>query len=595
VNLRHLGPYVWEHATRRIVAKMIGEFSHEWLIRAEASDHAADGYELLADEPHTRYRFTARCFGLDHWEVDPASIRRIQVSSGNELELDALEFTLDFCASLGLVGEALSLYLEELAASLYAEAYKADNQRHDARALVHASFQAIETAMTAGHPCFIVNAGRLGFDVDDHARFAPEAGRPLRLIWLAATRERAQFNALDGIDYAEFIAAELGSKTCDRFDARLRASGLDPSEYLLMPAHPWQWRNRLCAGLAAEIARNHIVELGESEDEYQPQQSIRTVFNVSDPRRCYVKTALSIINMGFVRGLSPYYMQATPAINQWVDDLVRSDATLRACNFEILRELATVGYRCPSYERAGPRTSPLNKLFAALWRESPVTRADPGEQLMTMAALLHRDRDGRSLLAELLAAHGLDPAAWLRAYLHVYLRPILRCYYAHELAFMPHGENVILGLRDGLPVRAFIKDIAEEVLVFKPASSLPEEVRRIAVDFPVDRRPLHILMDVFDCFFRFLAPIFATQCGLPETEFWRAVADCIHRYQAEHPAHAALYRRDDLFAPRFALSCVNRMQLHDSRQLLDLTNPAASLQIHGSLQNPLAPFAEGQA
>ena len=32
-------------------------------------------------------------------------------------------------------------------------------------------------------------------------------------------------------------------------------------------------------------------------------------------------------------------------------------------------------------------------------------------------------------------------------YLDAYLAPLLHCFYAHDLAFMPHGENVILVLR----------------------------------------------------------------------------------------------------------------------------------------------------
>ena len=39
-----------------------------------------------------------------------------------------------------------------------------------------------------------------------------------------------------------------------------------------------------------------------------PQQSIRTFFNTSRPDRHYTKTALSVQNMGFMRGLSPAYM-----------------------------------------------------------------------------------------------------------------------------------------------------------------------------------------------------------------------------------------------------------------------------------------------
>ena len=57
-----------------------------------------------------------------------------------------------------------------------------------------------------------------------------------------------------------------------------------------------------------------------------------------------MKTALSIQNMGFTRGLSPNYMGATPAINDWVADVVGDDPTLRGCGFTVLRERAAIGY-----------------------------------------------------------------------------------------------------------------------------------------------------------------------------------------------------------------------------------------------------------
>ena len=58
-----------------------------------------------------------------------------------------------------------------------------------------------------------------------------------------------------------------------------------------------------------------------------------------------MKTALSILNMGFMRGLSPYYMQATPAINAYLAGRVARDPLLRDCGFQLLREVAAIGYR----------------------------------------------------------------------------------------------------------------------------------------------------------------------------------------------------------------------------------------------------------
>ncbi len=169
----------------------------------------------------------------------------------------------------------------------------------------------------------------------------------MRLVWAAARRERTTFACGEVLDAERFLGEELGP------------------------------------------------------DEYRAQQSIRTFFNTSAPERHYVKTALSVLNMGF------------------------------------LRERAAVGYRATHYARASPKGSPYRKMLAALWRESPVPRLGPGERLATMASLLHTDARGRSRAGELIRESGLEPAVWPRRY----LVPLLHAFHAHDLVFMPTGRT----------------------------------------------------------------------------------------------------------------------------------------------------------
>ncbi|WP_298417605.1 IucA/IucC family protein, partial [Brevibacterium sp.] len=127
--------------------------------------------------------------------------------------------------------------------------------------------------------------------------------------------------------------------------------------------------------------------LGEGRDEHQAQQSLRTFFNHSRTGP-YVKVALAVQNMGFLRGLSPKYMRDTPAINDWVADLIDSDDTFAEAGFRVLRERAALGYTGDVYHRT-KETNPHRKMFAALWRENPLEKIAPGQKLITMAALLH--------------------------------------------------------------------------------------------------------------------------------------------------------------------------------------------------------------
>lgn len=103
-------------------------------------------------------------------------------------------------------------------------------------------------------------------------------------MWLAAHRSRAAFTAGVGIAYESFVREELGAGTVERFAATLTDQGLDPEDYLLIPVHPWQWWNKLSVTFAAEVAQRRLVCLGEGDDEYLAQQSIRTFFNKSTPR-----------------------------------------------------------------------------------------------------------------------------------------------------------------------------------------------------------------------------------------------------------------------------------------------------------------------
>ncbi|MEU1933872.1 IucA/IucC family siderophore biosynthesis protein [Streptomyces coeruleorubidus] len=581
----HLSPHRWARANRLLIRKALAEFAHERLITPEQD---GDGYVVRSDDGQTRYTFTATVRALDHWQVDADSIARHR--DGAELPLAALDFFIELQKSLGLSDDILPVYLEEISSTLSGTCYKLTKPKTTAAELARGDFQTIETGMTEGHPCFVANNGRLGFGIHEYLSYAPETASPVRLVWLAAHRSRAAFTAGVGIEYESFLREELGEETVERFHGVLRDQDLDPADYLLIPVHPWQWWNKLTVTFAAEVARKHLVCLGEGDDEYLAQQSIRTFFNRSSPEKHYVKTALSVINMGFMRGLSAAYMEATPAINDWLAQLIDNDEVLKSTGLSIIRERAAVGYRHLEYEQATDRYSPYRKMLAALWRESPVPSLKDGESLATMASLVHVDHQGASVAGALIEQSGLTPKEWLRHYLRAYFTPLLHSFYAYDLVFMPHGENVILVLKDGVVQRAIYKDIAEEIAVMDPDAVLPPTVERLRVEVPEDKKLLSVFTDVFDCFFRFLAANLASEGILEEDDFWRTVAEVTREYQESMPGLADKFKQYDMFAPEFALSCLNRLQLRNNEQMVDLSDPSGALQLVGTLKNPIAEF-----
>ena len=574
-RVEHLNPDVMARAHRHIAAKALGEFAHERLLEPTATD--AGRWEITAGR--ARYSFTASRHHPEHWRIDPASIER--EADGHATGVDALIVVGDLHQELGIPEHLRSTYLEELSGTLASLAYKWHHQRHSSADLVHADFQTVEAAMTEGHPAFVAKNGRIGFSASDHAAWSPEAGADARLVWVAVRRSLAGLSLTEDFSEEALYSTELDAADLARFTRRLEAKGRRHRDYLFMPVHPWQWDNKLAVTFAADIARGDIIHLGTTADRYRAQQSIRTFFNRDRPERCYVKTALSIQNMGFLRGLSPRYMRDTPAVNDWVAQVVADDPELTACNFRVLREVAAVGYTGDIYHSLGS-ANPHTKMIAALWRESPVPKLAAGERVISMSALLHRDGQSTSFIGELIAASPLAAGEWVRRWLRVYLRPIVHCLGVHDLAFMPHGENVILVLDDHCPTGIFMKDIGEEVVVMGERE-LPPEVERIRHVLDSRTQSLSILTDVVDGVLRFVCEILDDDGVLAEETFWALVADCVETHARDHPRAARL----DLLRQEFEHSCLNRLQLRNTLQMVDLADPAGSLITAGMLDNPL--------
>ncbi|WP_328536295.1 IucA/IucC family protein [Streptomyces sp. NBC_00344] len=561
---------------------MVGEFAYEEIVEPVAQ--AGGGYLLTLDDdlPLT---FRARRGAYDHWHVDEDTI---------ELEgqpfSDPLRFLVRARRLLALDGATLGHLVRELTTTLAADA-RIDHTALSAADLADLDYARLEGHQT-GHPWLVLNKGRIGFSAGDAARWTPESRNPARLPWIAVSNRLASYRGVTGLGTPDRLyRRELEASTRESFAAILTARGLDPSSYLYLPVHPWQWDEVILPLFAPAIAHSEIVPLHADDDPRLPQQSIRTFLNRDRPDRHTVKLPLSILNTLVWRGLPTERTLAAPAVTTWVQELRDNDEFLRdECGVILLGEVASVSVEHPLYDHLPEVPYQYRELLGAIWREPLDGRLAPGEGARTLASLLHTDLRGRSFTAELVSRSGMDPTAWLRRLFAALLPPLLRFLYRYGTVFSPHGENAIVVFDDhDVPVRLAIKDFVDDVNVsagFLPEhESMPDEVREVLLTEEPAFLTQFIHSGLFVGVFRFLAPLCEDQLGVPEADFWLLVRNEILRHHARFPELKERYEMFDLLTPRIERLCLNRNRLHLDGYRDRPNRPHAA--VHGSVGNPL--------
>ncbi|MFG3282388.1 IucA/IucC family protein [Streptomyces sp. NPDC048111] len=608
-----LNPEAWERAGRLLLAKMIGAFAYEEIVRPApqpaTGGPAAEGgprpYGFTLDDGST-LTFLARRGAYGGWQVDPASVRRAApggpgagapVPCGPPAPAaepfgDPVRFLALARRTLGVDGATFGHLVRELTATL-----TADTRLHTtalgAAQLADLDYAELE-GHQSGHPWLVLNKGRLGFSADDAARWSPEARAPAALPWIAVRTDLAVYRGVASLATPQRLyARELDAPVREAFAAALRARGLDPAAYLYLPVHPWQWTEMILPLFAPAVADHAIVPLPSDGDLRLPQQSIRTFLNLARPERHTVKLPLSILNTLVWRGLPTERTVAAPAVTAWVQGLCERDPFLRdECRVILLGEVASVTVEHPVYDRIAEVPYQYKELLGAIWREPLPPRLAPGERARTLAALLHTDPDGRAFTAELVARSGLAPRVWLRRLFAAMLPPLLHFLYRYGTVFSPHGENAIVVFDDqDVPVRLAIKDFVDDINVsaehLPEHDSMPDEVRAILLTEAPSFLTQFIHSGLFIGVFRFLAPLCEDQLGVPEAEFWALVREEVLRHQARFPDEKERHETFDLLAPRIERLCLNRNRLHTDGYRDRPERPHAT--VHGTVANPLSP------
>ena len=549
----------WRLAGQRLIEMAIAEFLYEEIIQVT---HLKDNrYQLTLDDQ--TYTFKAQNYLLGHWQIEEGSVRELSVAE--DLPAWNLHTFIRAFSNQTEVKPFTKAYLiKEMNNTWLAEAHLFDESRLSSEAALTASHHEIE-GMLRGHPWLIMSKGRMGFGYDDYLSAAPELSPTVKVLWLAVHRDLAEFRSTDEWQAGRLYQHELSAEELANFEQKLHERGCSCRDYFLIPVHAWQWHQWLVPTYANEIVDQRIIELGVGQDDYVPMQSIRTLCNISQPERHYVKLPVSIFNTAVYRGLPSKRNLAAPAVTAWLKQIQSQDPDLKQSGVAFLGEVATLTIHQPCFDQIEGAPYQFKELFGCLWRESVDPLIGTGEQALSQAALLHRDINGQSILAVLIQASGLSPLQWLKRFAEVSVTPLLICLYKYGLAFSPHGENTMLIHANGVPQKMVLKDFIDDVNLvdedFPELASLPIE-GQILLRHPAHELSHFIFTGLFMVHYRYICNVFLQDYPEhSEVEFWQTISSVIDAFHQAHPELAERIEKFAMFRAEFEKICLNRVRL----------------------------------
>jgi len=572
---------------RRLFRQLLESLLYEGVLAARPVDDGRCGVDGIDGHGNSvSYLFSVtRRHGFDRLRLGPEPVRRCASDGSSEAD-STTRFLSELRASLDADQALLVTFARELEETLIKDALAQYVRTHRGDVLADADYDALESAITDGHPYHPAYKSRVGFDLEDNLAWGPEFATAVHPLWLAARRGVTTVTVSTELHEAPFLREQLGGTTVEEFHQRIRRAGTDPADYTLLPVHPWQWRERVARDFASQLHTRELIVLGEDPDAHLAQQSIRTLACRDAPERPYLKLSLSIVNTSTSRVLAPHTVHNAPKISDWLRRVVGGDEYLRELRLILLGEvMGTAVDPEPVSELVRGDTYGT---LACIWRESLHPHLTLGEQAVPFTGLTARELDGTPLVDPWVRAYGVRQ--WVEELVGVSVLPLLHLLQRHGIALEAHAQNMVLVHSAGRPRRLAVRDFHDGVRFSRAHLADPGQCPQLAVtpahhtnrNSFVETDDLDLVTDFLLDALLFvnlgeLGMFLADAYGLGEPDFWTVVRHGIQAYHRRFPELVDRFARFDVFKPSIAVEklTTRRLQPDTELRLHQVPNPLA--------------------
>lgn len=437
---------------------------------------------------------------------------------------------------------------------------------------------------TLGHPWHPNYKTKLGLDTHQVIDFSPEFEARFPVLLCALHHQYAHVETLaDTADYWQWWQAHF-PRAAQQLTAALTVQGLEASEYLPLPAHPWQAQQELPRLFANEIGDRLLVLTDIVAFTAHPTMSFRTVLPDGQGGAPMVKLPVSLRLTSVQRTVSPRSARMGPRISHLLQTILAREPAIQNI-------LNIVPERIGVHFNPQPVNDEHARHLAVLYRDNPQSLLQPGEMAVPVGSLFAIDQHGQPLLRQWVRlSKGQDNApamlAFFRDYAAITVPALLGMYLRYGVAFEAHQQNAFMVMAaDGQLSRLLLRDFGDiridrqtlhahglDIELHDPAMTLYDDA-----GFVRDK----LLHTVFMCHLGELVLLSARYFDIPQAQLWNELAaqvsQCFDRMRNEVAPQRWETERAALLEQPWPAKSFMRMRLLDSHA-----------DIVGRLPNPLS-------
>ncbi|WP_457971037.1 IucA/IucC family protein [Acinetobacter calcoaceticus] len=396
------------------------------------------------------------------------------------------------------------------------------------------------------HPSF---KSRIGFDLKENQKYAPELSEGFTVKWAATHNSLCKLVLSETINLEQLYKQHFSEKDLQAISDQLKDNNVDFKDYILTPIHPWQWDKIIELYYQDAISNQLIIPLDIEGPTYLPQQSIRTLSNISDISALSLKLAMNLVNTSTSRVLAPHTVQNAAKMSDWLYNIVEQDHILEKQRKPVI--LREIGGLSVNQQTALPVQYGA---LACIWRESIYSYLKEGESATPVTGLMQVDTDQKPLIDEWIQEYGIE--FWLEKLLTNAYLPIMHILWCHGLALESHAQNMVLIHKNGLPVKAALKDFHDGIrfsrhLLREPEllpnlQDAPKEHAKINPNSFLETHSPNELRDFTQDALWFvnlaeLAIFLNEHYDFDEIKFWTMLRTIINQHKEAHPEFAERY------------------------------------------------------